>query len=250
MQRLKEFEKRVLGSAAEEGPQLSSGYAGQGIQIQPTLERGYGVVTQEDLNSRIDQILHDRLQKLEKPPQVFKDPPEASSPTSTNVTENSSSEPATLKKFGLSPSVIVFRLRKKFQKKALALLERLERHDELMQWDQNGIVTFDSNRTVPGASIFSLIRATFYPLAQDNDLPGLQEYLNVLKTLDLASYIKNPALKESGSSRAANDHELPSGHQTSTSSATLPGEPIVPLGDSETLAPPNPDKFWFFIGDN
>ncbi len=121
-------------------------------------------------------------------------------------------------------------MRKKFQRKATNLLEKLLQHKELIQWDQNGIVTFNQNEAVPGASIFSLVRATFYPSVKDSNLAGLENYVKLLKTLGLTSFIKNKALLKAKVQQP-------------------PQQALKPLGESETVEAPNPDKHWFYIGN-
>ena len=65
LQRLKEIEKKFMGSADFEGSHQGPSTLGHGSgsSSTPAWQQGFGsIVSQEAINSRIDQLLHDRLQ--------------------------------------------------------------------------------------------------------------------------------------------------------------------------------------------
>ena len=56
-------------------------------------------------------------------------------------------------------------------------------------FDRYGVISIDGT-LINGLTIFDVIQATFYPI-RSKELPGFSQFISMLKSLNLQSYIEN-----------------------------------------------------------
>lgn len=89
---------------------------------------------------------------------------------------------------------ILSKIRKRYQKRALRLLNELAKHPMAVSYDNHGVVTINGT-LIEKSSIQDLLASTFYAI-HSSTVIGLSMWIDMLKEKQLYSYIINPELKE------------------------------------------------------
>ena len=95
---------------------------------------------------------------------------------------------------GISNEDILSYIRKRFQKRALRLLNELAKHPMAISYDAHGVVTINGT-LIENSNIKELLASSFYAIHSIN-VVGLPMWIDMLKEKQLYSYVINPELKE------------------------------------------------------